>query len=74
VYYDVLIAIVSCHGLRPPYHFVCYLTIKQQDWRRPLSLVVFDCILVILARDSWVNRLVYILREKSGDTEVLIGY
>ena len=27
LYYDVLISIVSCHGLRPPNHFVCYITI-----------------------------------------------
>ncbi|EWM20352.1 hypothetical protein Naga_100252g6 [Nannochloropsis gaditana] len=39
------------------------------DSRRPVSLVVVDQSLVILVRDSWVNRLVYILRETSTCTE-----
>jgi hypothetical protein len=41
LYYDVLIAIASCHGLRPPNHFVCFIIVRQQDWRRPVSLIVF---------------------------------
>jgi len=39
-----------------------------------VSLVVFDPSLVILVHDSWVNRLVYILRENSNCTEELIRY
>jgi hypothetical protein len=42
-----------------------------------VSLVVFGCLwlsLVILVHDSWVNRLVYILRENSNCTEELIRY
>ena len=31
---------VSSHGLRPSNHFVCYIIIRQQDWRRPVYLVV----------------------------------
>lgn len=41
LYYDVLMAIVSCHDLRRPNHFVCYIIIRQQAQRRPVSLVVF---------------------------------
>jgi len=43
------------------------------------STSVFGClwlsvVLVILVRDSWVNRLVYILRENSNRTEESTGY
>jgi len=69
LYNDVLIAVVSCHGLRPPNHFGTYLMIRQQDWRRPVSLVV--CRIVILVRDSWVNHFVSILRNNINCTEEL---
>jgi|SRR6056297_1993825 len=61
--------------LCPPNHFVCYIIIRQQDWRRPVSLVVYR--IVILVQNSWVNRLVYILRENISCTEELnwiLGY
>jgi len=63
-----------CYGLYGLYHdhFVCYIIVRQQDWRRLVSLVVYR--VVTFVQDSWVNRLVYILRENSGRTEELIGY
>jgi hypothetical protein len=57
LYHDVLIAIVSCHGLRPPNHFMCPSVIRQQDWRRPVSLVVF----AYLSTRFLGQSLVYIL-------------
>jgi hypothetical protein len=72
LYHDVLIATVSCHGLRPPNHFIGYIVIRQQDWRRSVSLVV-DRIGYLSARFLG-ESLVYILREKSGRTEESIGY
>jgi hypothetical protein len=70
LYYYVLISIVACHALRPPHHFVCYIIVRQQDWRRPVSLVVFGYLRTRFLGES----LVYILRENSGRTEESIGY
>jgi len=66
--------IMSC--LRPPNHFVCYIILRQQDWRRPVSLVVFDYLWSVgyLSTRFLDESLVYILRENSGRTEELIGY
>jgi hypothetical protein len=68
----VLIATVSCHGLRPPNHL--YVILLYDNRTGVDQCLCLSVVLVILVRDSWVNRLVYILRENSGRTEESIGY
>jgi hypothetical protein len=53
LYYDVLIASVSSRGLRPPNHFVWYIIIRQQDRRRPESLLVLVILVEIL---GWIRQ------------------
>ncbi|EWM20211.1 hypothetical protein Naga_100925g1 [Nannochloropsis gaditana] len=75
LYRDVLIATVSCHGLRPPNHFYVILLydnrtgVDQCLW---LSLVI--CRIGHLSTRFLGESLVYILRENSGRTEELTGY
>jgi len=65
----VLFATVSCYCLRPPNH-LCVLLLY--DNRTGVDQCIWlSVVLVILVQDSWVNRLVYILRENSGRTEEL---
>ncbi|EWM20476.1 hypothetical protein Naga_101444g2 [Nannochloropsis gaditana] len=80
LYRDVLIATVSCHGLRPPNHLYVILSydnrtgVDQCLW---LSLVVFGWLwlaLVILVRDSWVNHWSTFSGRTSGRTEEAIEY
>jgi len=52
--------------------FVCYIIVRQQNWRRPVTLVI-DRIGYLSARFLG-ESLVYILRENSGRTEELIRY
>ena len=49
--------------------YIIYIVIRQQDWRRPVSLVV-DRIGYLSTR-FLAESLVYILRENSGRTEEL---
>jgi len=71
----VLIATVSCHGLRPPNHLYVILLydnrtgVDQCLW---LSLVV--CRIGYLSTRFLGESLVYILRENRGRTEELTGY
>src|SRR6056297_2990486 len=72
LYRDVLIATVSCHTLRPPNHLY---VISSYDNRTGVDQCLWlSVVLVILVHDSWVNRLVYILRENSNCTEESTGY
>jgi hypothetical protein len=73
--HDVLIASVSCHGLRPPNHLCVLLLYDKRtgvDQCLWLSLVV-DRIGYLSTRFLG-ESLVSILRENSGRTEELIGY
>ncbi|EWM20838.1 hypothetical protein Naga_100497g2 [Nannochloropsis gaditana] len=79
LYRDVLIATVSCHGLRPPnrppnhlYVILLYDNRTGVDQCLWLSLVV-DRIGYLSTRFLG-ESLVYILRENRGRTEELTGY
>ncbi|EWM24813.1 hypothetical protein Naga_100294g8 [Nannochloropsis gaditana] len=49
---------ISDRRLSEPSYSVAPISLMDPtDWRRPVSLVVFGCLsLVILAHDSWVNH------------------
>src|SRR6056297_3081989 len=79
---DPTVCIVMCYSLlyhiMVCVHLIISIIVRQQDWRRPVSLVVFGClrlsvILVVLVRDSWVNhwstfsgRIVVVLKNQLG--------
>ena len=81
---DPTVCIVMCcsllyHVMVCVYHIICMLYCYTTTGLASTS--VFGClwlslsvVLVILVHDSWVNRLVYILRENSDCTEESTGY
>ncbi|EWM24808.1 hypothetical protein Naga_100628g2 [Nannochloropsis gaditana] len=78
LYHDVLIATVSCHGLRPPNHCMLY----YRTTTGLASTSVFGCLWLslVVGRIGYLSTrflgesLVYILRENRGRTEELTGY
>ncbi|EWM24806.1 hypothetical protein Naga_100628g5 [Nannochloropsis gaditana] len=71
LYHDALIANVSCHGLRPPNHL--YVILLYDNRTGVDQCLWLSVVLVILVRDSWVNRwstfsgrIVVVLKNKLG--------
>ena len=71
----MLIATVSCHGLRPPNHlYVILLYDNRTGVDQCLWLSSVVCHIGCLSTRFLGESLVYILRENSGRTEVSTGY
>ena len=68
----MLIATVSCHGLRPPNHL--YVILLYDNRTGVDQCLWLSVVLVILVRDSWVNRWSTFSGRTSGRTEEAIGY